>query len=156
MTDQGEPRFAVYAEATGLDRPLIMIGLTFPRLIDDLVHPFEADKPFFIDGAPVTKSKLRRIKILKERASLQRNLAILHNALRTGSDAQKQKVLGDQYHVRVEAILRDSTEDVTSQVISAFNVAIRPKLKDYLPKKEELIKAAMEVFVNQLKALGSA
>ena len=65
-------------------------------------------------------------------------------------------MLGEQYHARVEAILRGNGEDVTSQVLSAFNSTIKPRLKDYLPKKEELIKAALEVFVNQVKALGGA
>lgn len=156
MTDWTDQKFAIYAEAADIARPLIMTGLTVGRLIDEIVHPYEADESFFVDGAPLKRAKLKRIKILKENEGSARSLAILHHALRTGSDPHKQKVLGDQYHVRVEAIPRDCTEDVTSQVIRAFNVTIRPRLKDYLPKKEELIKAAMEALVSQLKTLGGA
>jgi hypothetical protein len=31
--------FAVYAEAVGMDQPLIQTPLTFGRLIDDIVNP---------------------------------------------------------------------------------------------------------------------
>jgi hypothetical protein len=44
-------------------------------------------------------------------------------------------------------------EDVTSQVIKAFDFKIKPCLKDYLPKREELIAAAFQVFVESVKAL---
>ena len=153
LTDQ---QFAVFAEATDIERPLIMTNLPFGKLIDDIVHPYEADEPFFVDGAPLTKKKIRRIKILKQEPFLARGLAILHHDLRQSSDARKQEILGQQYHTRVEAILRESSEDVTSQILKAFNTAIRPRLKDYLPKKDELIKAALEVFVDQAKKLGGA
>ena len=155
MTDPVEPRFAVYAESRDHDKPLVVTGLTFARLIDDIVHPYEEDKPFFVDGAPVTKNKLKRIKIVREREGLARSLADLHHSLRRG-DASTQKILGDQYHIRVEAILRASGEDVTSQVLKAFNAKIRPHLKDYLPKKEELIKATLQLFLDELKRLGGA
>jgi len=56
--------YAVYAEAEGQNRPLIQLDLPFGRLIDDIVVPYESGGAFFIDGAPVTAAKLRRIKIL--------------------------------------------------------------------------------------------
>jgi hypothetical protein len=89
MATPTDRKFAIYAEATDQQRPLIMTGLTFARLIDDVVHPFEADKPFFVDGAPLMKPKIKRIKILQQSEFLERNLAELHHMLKVSSDAQK-------------------------------------------------------------------
>ena len=58
--------------------------------------------------------------------------------------------------MRLEALLRWATEDVTTQVIKAFDTSIKPKLKDYLPKREELISAATGVFIQAIKALGGS
>lgn len=78
----------------------------------------------------------------------------MHRKLRRG-DKAVQKTVGEQYHVRLEAILREGCEDVTSQVIKAFDEKIRPKLRDYLPKREELIQAAYQVFIAGLKILSN-
>ena len=43
--------------------------------------------------------------------------------------------------------------DVTAQVIKAFTQVVKPSLKDYLPKRQELISAATTVFVEAMKAL---
>ena len=67
-----------------------------------------------------------------------------------------QKLLGEQYYTRLEALFRETSEDVTSQVISAFNTEIKPRLKDYLPSRKELIDAALKVFVESLCALGGS
>jgi hypothetical protein len=45
---------------------------------------------------------------------------------------------------------------VTAQIIKAYDRAIKPSLKDYLPKRDELIKAAMTVFIEAVKKLGTA
>jgi hypothetical protein len=72
-----------------------------------------------------------------------------------GGGIEKQKLYAEQYHVRLEALLRESGEDVTSQVIKAYDRTIKPSLKDYIPKREELTKAALTVFVESIKALAS-
>ena len=36
-----EPSFAIFAECRDFERPLIMTGLSFGRLIDDIVKPLE-------------------------------------------------------------------------------------------------------------------
>jgi hypothetical protein len=46
--------FAIYAEAEGHARPLIQLDLSFARLMDDIVVPYQSEQPFFIDGVPVT------------------------------------------------------------------------------------------------------
>ncbi len=72
------------------------------------------------------------------------------------SEKEIQKLYGDQYHVRLEVALREGGEDVTSQVIKAFDSEIKPKLKDYLPKRKELIKAASSFFWEGIKRLSNS
>jgi hypothetical protein len=146
--------FTIFGEVDGHDKPLIMTKLSFARIIDDIIVPFETGKPFFIDGVPVVKEDIRKIKIIRETFELKKFLDDLHRKLRQ-STPQVQKDIADQYSIRVEAILREAGEDVTSQVIKAFDITIRPKLKDYLPNRQELIQATMLVFTEALKLLGS-
>lgn len=148
-----EPRFAVFAEVSGHEKPLLMTGLTFPRLIDDVVVPFEGKEPFFVDGAPVTREKIQRLKIIRQTSDFEGFFHDLHWRLRE-RNLSEQKVLAEQYHIRLEAMLRECGEDVTSQVVKAFDATIRPRLKDYLPKREELIGAALRVFIEGLRTLG--
>jgi len=149
-----ESKFSVFAEADGYVRPLMINGLTFARLMDDVVVPYHEKKPFFVDGAPLTPDKVRRLKIIRETQDFARFFNDYHYHLRVdGPDVNKQ--LPEQYHLRLEAMLRENGEDVTSQVIKAFDAKIRPSLKDYLPKREELIQAAMQMFLQAMKTLGS-
>ncbi len=77
----------------------------------------------------------------------------LHSSMRTHGVTRIRQLYAEQYHIRLEAILRESGEDVTSQVLKAFDRTIRPSVKDYLPKREELIKAALSLFLEGMKAL---
>ena len=103
----------------------------------------------------VKKNKIKKLKIIKQAKHFQEIFTHLHLNLRRAS-TNIQKTIGDQYHVRLEAILREGGEDVTSQVIKAFDTTIRPKLKDYMPKREQLIQATFDVFIQGMKLLGSA
>lgn len=147
-----EISFAVYAEAEGHQRPLLQIGLSFARLMDDIVVPYESGEPFFVDGAPVTVPKLKRIKLLKLGADFQDARGTFDRTL-TRADESLRKLYGQQYVERFEHMLREHSEDVTSQVIKAYNQAIKPSLKDYMPKRQELISSAMTLFVEGVKAL---
>jgi hypothetical protein len=71
----------------------------------------------------------------------------------TRGQPQNQKIYGDQYDTRFEHILRTATEDVTAQVLKAYNHAVKPRLKDYIPKREEIISAATTVFVEAMRVL---
>lgn len=51
--------------------------------------------------------------------------------------------------------MREHGDDVTSQVLKAYDRRIKPGLKAYLPEREELIKAAMEIVVESMKKLGA-
>jgi hypothetical protein len=122
--------------------------------MDDVVVPYESNEAFFVDGASIKKDKLKKLKIIRQREFFDRTFHDLHHGMRWHSNIQLQKLYADQYHVRLEALLRESGEDVTSQIIKAFDKTIRPRLKDYLPKREELISAAMKLFLESIKTLG--
>ena len=149
-----EQLYAVFAEAQGHQKPLLQIELTFPRLIDDIIVPYQTGETFFIDGAPVTPDKISRIKVLKLTEYFNRSKWDFDQKLTSGT-AQEMKVLGEQYSTRFEHILRQHSEDVTSQVLKAFNQVIKPSIKDYLPKRNELISAATKIFIESIKTLGS-
>ena len=146
--------FAVLAEANEYDRPLIQTGLPFGRLIDEIIVPYQEDEAFFVDGAPLTKIKIKKLKILRQNDSCQELLNNYYWEIRNRT-GKEHKHLAEQFMVRVEAILRESGDDITAQVIKAFDTKIKPSLKEYLPKREELISAAMRFFVESLKSLGS-
>ena len=119
-----DSRFAVWAEVAGHSKPLIVLGLTGGRLFDDIVVPYQDGQTFFLDGAPVKPVDLRRIKLLREKPGFSNEFKLFHSAIAHG-DVQRSKIFADQYHVRLEAIVRGYTEDVTSQVIKAYDEAIK-------------------------------
>jgi len=55
-----------------------------------------------------------------------------------------------------DALLRETGEDVTSQVVKAYKQTIGTRIKDYLPKREELIAAAFQLFLQGVKMLGGS
>lgn len=146
--------YGVYAEAKEYNRPLLQLDLTFARLMDDIVVPYQSNKPFFVDGAPVTPAQLKRIKILRLTRGFLEARGEFHRAL-TKSAVTIQKLYGEQYVTRFVHLLRQHSEDVTAQVIKAFDQIIKPRLSDYLPKREELIAAALKFFTEGVKALSS-
>ena len=155
MTNQNAAgNFAVYCEVDGHLEPLLMFDLTFARLIDDVVVPLENQKPFFVDGVPVTKGPaLRRLKILRQSEEFQHEFGALHWELRAAHQ-DKREFVAANYHRLLEGLVRESCEDVTSQVVKAFDTAIRPSLKDYIPRRQDLIDLAAKMFGEGLKALG--
>jgi hypothetical protein len=147
-----ESLFGVVAEVTERNKQLVLLGLTFGRLIDEIVKPYDTDEAFFIDGVPVTRNKISRIKIISLTQGFREGIGQLERGL-TRSDNQTRKIYGDQYETRFEHVLRTHAEDVTSQIIKAYNQAVKPRLKDYIPKREELISAATTFFVEAMRAL---
>jgi uncharacterized protein YceK len=55
---QEEKLYGVIAEAEGYGNQLVLLDLPFGRLLDEIVVPYDNDDSFFIDGVPVTKSRL--------------------------------------------------------------------------------------------------
>ncbi|MFB3788534.1 MAG: hypothetical protein ACE15F_19420 [bacterium] len=148
-------KFAIYAEAKEYWRPLIMTHLPFARLIDDIVFPFEKNEPFLIDGAPLQRDRITKIKILRLLSDFPESWDRFHQALFGGGSEQK-RIYGEQYHLRVEAILRRHCEDVTAQLLKTFHRVIRPRWDEYEHIRDDLIHTAAIDFVQSLKRLGSA
>ncbi|MDP3297044.1 MAG: hypothetical protein Q8N09_05540 [Thermodesulfovibrionia bacterium] len=151
-TDENQ-QFAIIAEAKDYDKPLYLHNLTFSRLIDDIVVPYQSKAPFFIDGIPVKVDDLRKIKIIQQKENFNSLFDELHSCLRRGNSSGL-KVPAQDYNTRIAALFREAGDDVTSQIIKAFDGEIRPKLKDYIPKREELIEAAFRVFSESMKYFG--
>ncbi len=68
---------------------------------------------------------------------------------------KRREMYAKQYHAFIEALLREHCTDVTSQVISAFRIAIKPKLRDHIPDKKALLDAGIKLFVEGVKAWSS-
>lgn len=147
-----EDSFGIVAEVAGRAKQLVLLNLPFGRLIDEIVVPYDSGQAFFIDGVPLTRDKIQRIKIIRLGERFSRGIWELERGMTRGQP-QNQKIYGDQYETRFEHVLRTDAEDVTTQVIKAFNQAVKQSIKDYLPKREELISAATTIFVEAMKAL---
>ncbi len=150
MTDN---LFSVIAESKEYDKPMIIMNLPFGRLMDEIVLPYDTEEPFFIDGVPVTKDKIIRIKIVKLGNRYENAMHQLNTGL-TKAGVDVRKTYGEQYNIRFEHILRTETDDVTAQVIKAYNTAIKPSLKEYIPNRGELITTANTLLTEGLKLLG--
>ena len=151
--EEASAKFAVFAVRKSEPTPLIQIGMPFRRLMDEIVIPYESEQSFFVDGAPVKATDLDRIKNLKTTEFFDGTLGDLHWEMRNHGDIKIRDLYGKQYHIRIEALLRESGDDVTTQMISAYRTAIKPKLTDYIPNKEALLTAAVKVYAESIKLL---
>ena len=149
-----EKHYGVIAEIDAYPKQLVLLDLQFGRLIDEIVVPYDNDEPFFIDGVPVTKAKIKRIKIIELGTEYSSGMWELERGLTRGDKAGR-KVYGDQYQTRFEHVLRTKAIDVTAQVIKAYNEVIKPSIKDYLPNRQELIGTATKVFIETMKLLSN-
>ena len=102
----------------------------------------------------MTRKALKKLKIVRLNDHFSAAFDELHQLLHH-SGIGFQKLYGEQYQIRVEALLRGNGEDVTSQIISAYDKTIKHRLKDYLPNREELIKATLQVFIESVKVLNA-
>lgn len=155
MSTSLEEKFAVLSEVKEYDKPLYLIDLTFARLIDDVVFPYEVDELFFVDGYRISKDKLMKLKIIQQNDQFTSAFWDLHTGMSRFSE-KLQQIYASQYDIRSQAVMRQDGEDVTSQIIKAFDAEIRPKLKDYIPKRNVLIEAAAKFFWEGVKALGAS
>ena len=140
--------FGIMAETIKLDKPLHLRSLTFGRLIDDIVYPYENDQPFFIDGAPINKKDILRIKIVLHTGKFNGMFDTIFSGMRTASKEHLQ-----YYNTYVKAAF-DEADDVTSQVITAYQQGILPQVGDYLTRKSELIANALKLFTASMNLLG--
>ncbi len=110
--DHDNKKFAVIAECKNYDRPLYLYNLTFSRLIDDVVVPYDSGEYFFIDGVSLKKEELKKIKIIQQSEFFERLLVELHHFLRA-TRASGKSVSTQDYPIRFDAIFREGGEDVT-------------------------------------------
>jgi hypothetical protein len=149
MSTDDDPRFAVLAEKKGLEKPLYLHGLTFGQLMEDVVVPYEGDDAFFIDGVPVQKKELQRIKIVRQSANFMHFFTNLHYNLHRGGS--KNTFPASEYHVRLDSVMRAEGEDVTGRILNAYKEGILPRIKEYIPKRQELIAGALTLFIEASK-----
>ena len=150
--DAEASQFNVFAVRKDSPQPLMQLDLPWQRLMEDIVAPFEAGELFFLDGAPVKATDLDRIKILLQGPNFGPAFHGFHMSMRSG-DIKTRELFAKQYHVYVEAMLRDRCFDITSQVISVFKTAAKPKLSDRLPDRKQLWDAAFQLLIEGGKAL---
>ena len=122
--------------------------------MDDVVVPFESGEPFFVDGVPLTKDKIRRLKIIRESDFFASEFESIHYDVRV-RQGRELEAAAATYDTRLSALFLETGEDVTSQVLKAFNSEVRPKLRDYIPKRQELLSAALRVFLEGVKVLNA-
>ena len=127
MMPDTEPKFAVLAEKKGYERPLYLHSLSFGRLMDDVVVPYEKGDAFFVDGVSVDKSNLLRIKIVRQSPNFEHQFMQLHHFAANPSSGKFVKAV--DYPVRLDVLFRGHSEDVTGQIINAFKIGILPRLK---------------------------
>ena len=149
-----EDRFAIVAEVDGYSKPLLAVRLTLGRLVDDIVHPYQINKKFFIDGVAISPDKIRRLKILKQDEQFDFYLQKIHDDLEHGN-IETRKLSGQQYEIRLQALMIEHGEDITSQVIQAYERTLSSKFKEYLPNRDEVISGIGTLLGQALKSLGT-
>ena len=158
MTDpnasETKPLFSVLCQPNDAPGLLFLRELTFARLLDDVVVPFETDEPFFVDGVSLTKDKIRRLKIIRESDFFASEFGQIHHEVRTNRGKELEAAAAT-YDTRLSALFLETGEDVTSQVLKAFKSEVKPKLRDYISKRPELISAALRTFLDAVKMLGT-
>ncbi len=88
---QTERRFGVIAEVEDRKKQLVLLNLPFGRLIDEIIVPYDIDEPFFIDGVPLTRKSVRRIKIVELGQGFRHGMSELEHGLNRG-EPQNQKI----------------------------------------------------------------
>ena len=148
IPNAADSRFTLLAVRKSSPEVLLQLDLPWERLMEDIVIPFESGEPFFVDGAPVKATELDRMKILVNGPEFSSHVNRLHWLMRAGD----VHLDASQYHLRLETLTREDCTDITSQVISAFITAVKPKLTDHLPDKKALFDAAIQLVIAGTKA----
>lgn len=151
--NQEHKLFGIIAESEGYNKQMVLLNFPFGRLMDEIIIPYDTGESFFIDGVPVIKEKIKRIKIVELGKEYHHAMDELKRGM-TIHGQDTKKTYGEQYETRFEHILRTTTIDVTAQIIKAYNEVIKPSYKDYIPKRKELIDTATTVFVKGMELLG--
>jgi hypothetical protein len=105
----------------------------------------------FIDGAAAKARELDRMKILVNGTGFLGIFSYINEDLRSHDDKMRE-VTAKNYPTLMEAMLREHCTDITSQLISACNTALKPKLKNHLSGKSVLFDAAIKLLIEETKA----
>ena len=153
MLNDEAQRFAISAEKRGYPRALIMMDLSFAALIDTVIKPYEEDEAFFIDGVPLTRGDVERLKVVEQTPQFAEVYRHVQNDL-LGYRGEKEKEISlRHYDAMIADIFRGHGRDVTSLVVRAYGSEVKPSLPQYLPKRDVLVQGAYAVFTELLKAL---
>jgi len=144
MTDT-EQKYAVLAERKEYEKRLYLHDLDFAALVTDIVTPYEEKKPFFIDGVPVVRDSLLKIKIIKQIATFRQEFDRLHQLVAYQMSSGHRVPIQD-YPGRLDALFRGSGIDITNSLMNAY----QEKKKLNLPK-EELIKGIFTLLAEGMK-----
>ena len=145
---EDEILFAVLAEKKDDQQPLYLHGLSVTKLYDHVVVPYEENRPFFIDGVPVERATLRRIKIIKQDRQFSLDLDRLHNRIKNPRGSDLYTPIAD-YPGRLRALFQQQSVDVTSDIINAY----REKKKLKVPT-DKLVEAASQIAVAAIRGAG--
>jgi len=155
VPDVAACQFSVFAVRKDNPQPLILTDLTWQRLMEDVVTPFDAGELFFVDGAPIKATDVDRMKILLQGQNFAPVFRDIHVKMRV-ADIKIRELYAKNYHVYLEGVLREKCTDITSQVINVFRTSAKPKLSDRLPDRKQLWDAAFLLLVEGGKALSRA
>jgi hypothetical protein len=146
VSEENEILFGAYVLRKGNPSPLIQTHLNFIRLLDEIVVPYCTSNMFIVDGASLTITDVDRMKLIRQKEGFNRTYHDLHHSMRWG-DMKKQELYAKQYQVRLEALLREGGEDITTQAMRAFSEHIKPNLDNYSSAKESILTSARDAFV---------
>jgi hypothetical protein len=153
-SSERDQRFAISAEKRGYGKSLILMDLTFSELIDTVVKPYEEDEPFFIDGVPLVRDEVDKLKIIEQ----GNDFAGAYGEIRGGLDRRDMKIrdtTAKHYDVLMADVMRGCGRDVTSLVIRAYATEVKPRIADYLPERKALTQSAFGLFNEWLKSLNA-
>jgi hypothetical protein len=148
--DSTARRYAVLLEKMGAEHMTVCAhDLSFDRLMEDLVIPYEERKPFRVDGTHFqNRDEVARVKIVAQTQQFDDALSLLNRGIAYPNGHSRHVPLSD-YPGRLAAIFRSQARDITSDILNVY--AEKKKLK--LPSKET-IKAVADVVVQGLKLAG--
>jgi hypothetical protein len=125
--------YAVLGEAKEYDKPLFSHSMSLKALMVDIVGPYESGDAFRLDGVPVTKDTLTRLKVVKQGSGLTFSIDKCGRYLHRG---KQSKLSRDAYWDRIDMHFRQCP-DVTNLLVQAYVDRFKPevdKVDDALEK----------------------
>ena len=135
-----ETNYAIVAETGQWAESLCELHIPMARLLEAYVSPYEEGETFLIDGVAVNREALRRFKVVRQSQYFVSELRSIGRKMRhQPKDAGKE--VARHYITIFDDLLRNSTVDVTNQLISAYTSekpTVKPSLAERAMKYAEL------------------